>query len=205
MQTPSGTLSLDLEPPNQQSGLFKSQDLVQRNLRFDLREEGGHTLAINISYSETLISEDHASSGRLRSFRKLYQFTARPCLNVRTKVSPFADNAQKMALEAQIDNLADGHIVLKDVTFNPKPAFKSTSVNWDAFPVEAGEFSNCPILAPRDVYQVAFMIQEIDEFSPKKEMMRDGRTVLGQLGLRWRAEMGEEGFLTTGMLTTKRR
>ena len=178
---------------------------MQRNLCFDLREEGSHTLAVNISYSETLIAKDHASSGRVRSFRKLYQFAARPCLNVRTKVSPFVGNDKKMALEAQIDNLADGHIVLKDVTFNTKPAFKSTSVNWDTFPVEEDDVSNCPILTPRDVYQVAFLIEEIEGGTAKKETMRDGRTVLGQLGLRWRAEMGEEGFLTTGMLTTKRR
>ena len=204
MQTPSGTLALDLEPREQASGLLNSDHPIQRNLRFDLREEGSHTLAVNISYSETVISKDHAASGRVRTFRKLYQFVARPCLNVRTKVSQSAGDPRTLALEAQIDNLADGSIVLRSVTFNSKPAFKSTSLNWDAYPLEKGEYSNNPIMAPREVYQVAFLIQEI-EGGPKKELLRDGRVMLGQLGLRWASEMGEDGFLTTGMLTTKRR
>ncbi|KAL9125331.1 MAG: hypothetical protein Q9217_005451 [Psora testacea] len=208
MQTPSGTLPLELAPNEDSSGNMKPQETVQRNMRFDLREEGSHTLAVNLSYSETMISKDHsASSGRVRTFRKLYQFIARPCLNVRTKVSTFgseaADETKALALEAQIDNLADSHIVLKSVVFNPKPAFKAMSLNWDAYPLEKGEYTNCPAMAPRDVHQIAFLVQQVE--GTKKEVTRDGRTLLGQLGLRWCSSMGEQGFLTTGMLTTKRR
>ena len=208
MQSPSGTIPLDLTPAEETLGSLKPQASLQRNLRFDLREEGSHTLAVNISYSETNISKDQsASSGRVRTFRKLYQFVARPCLNVRTKVSTFADenvrSRRALALEAQIDNLADNAIVLKSVAFSSKPAFRATSLNWDTHPLENGKYSNCPIMAPRDVHQVAFLVQEIEGM--KKEVTMDGRTLLGQLGLRWWSEMGEEGFLTTGMLTTKRR
>ena len=210
MQSPSGNIALELFPDEDSTGLLKPRASVQRNLRFDLREEGSHTLAVNISYSETTISRDQAaSSGRVRSFRKLYQFPARPCLNVRTKVSSFsaeeATSTHSLALEAQIDNLSDKPIVLKSIVFVPKPAFKATSLNWDAYPLEKGEFTNCPTMAPRDVHQVAFLIQEIQGSPVKKESLRDGRTLLGQLGLRWWSEMGEEGFLTTGMLTSKRR
>ena len=205
MQTPSGTLSLDLVPSEQSTDALQLHETVQKTLRFDLREEGSHTLAVNVSYSEILISKDHAASGRVRTFRKLYQFVARPCLNVRTKVSVSAWDSRTLALEAQIDNLADGPIVLRNVTFNSKPAFRSTSLNWDAYPLDEGEYSNCPIMAPGDVYQVAFMIQEVEGVVAKKEVLRDGRTVLGQLGLRWASEMGEDGYLTTGMLTTKRK
>ena len=208
MQSPSGNLQLDLAPAEESNGLLKPKASLQRNVHFDLREEGSHTLAVNISYSETTILKDQsASSGRVRTFRKLYQFLARPCLNVRTKVSAFAteqpNDTQALALEAQIDNLAENTIVLKSVVFNTKPAFKSTSLNWDAYPLDKSEISNCPIMAPRDVHQIAFLVQEND--GVKKEVTRDGRTVLGQLGLRWWTEMGEEGFLTTGMLATKRR
>ena len=142
MQSPSGTIGLDLLPDSSTSGILNPGQPIQKNVRFDLREEGSHTLAVNVSYSETTISKDQAaSSGRVRSFRKLYQFVARPCLNVRTKVSTFAaeaNNATTFALEAQIDNLADDSIVLKPVTFNPKPAFKASSLNWDSFPLKKG-------------------------------------------------------------------
>ena len=210
MQSPSGTIQLELSPNDDGPSLLKPYQSRQRNLRFDLREEGSHTLAVNVSYSETTISKDQAaSSGRVRSFRKLYQFSARPCLNVRTKVSTFsteeANATHSLSLEAQIDNLADKPIVLKNIAFNPKPAFKATSLNWDAYALDEGKFSNCPVMAPRDVHQVAFLIQEVEGKSMKLETTRDGRTLLGQLGLRWWSEMGEEGFLTTGMLTSKRK
>ena len=281
MQTPSGTLSLDLEEPQDapsldtsaqqrpeqqqqpstggdknnaedknstkrtDSGLLQPDHPIQRTLRFDLREEGSHTLAVSLSYYSSTITPSPspaspaasaASSGRVRTFRKLYQFTARPCLNVRTKVSlPKAgpgigggggggtgksgDAASGtaaalpiLALEAQIDNLADGPIVLRNVTFAAKAAFKATGLNWDVFPLDREEdirkeglYSRCPILAPREVYQVAFLIEEVGGApAPKKESLRDGRVMLGQLGLRWASEMGEEGFLTTGMLTKRR-
>ncbi|KAL9102587.1 MAG: hypothetical protein Q9163_002267 [Psora crenata] len=208
MQSPSGTLPLDLAAVEYSNGSVKPQASLQRNIRFELREEGSHTLAVNISYSETTILKDQsASSGRVRTFRKLYQFVARPCLSVRTKVSTLAaegdgDNSA-LALEAQIDNLADTSIVLKSVAFNPKPAYRAISLNWDAYPLEKGAYTNCPAMAPRDVHQIAFLVEQVE--GAKKDITRDGRTLLGQLCLRWWSEMGEEGFLTTGMLTAKRR
>lgn len=68
-----------------------------------------------------------ASSGRVRTFRKLYQFVAQPCLSVRTKASelPSVEVENKSlgpygrtkllryALEAQLENVGDSAVVLK--------------------------------------------------------------------------------------------
>lgn len=80
MQAPSGAIPLDMRPsdediPNRQVGPGQS---LQKIVRFDLREEGNHVLAVSLSYSETMISEKSASSGRIRTFKKLYQFIAQP-------------------------------------------------------------------------------------------------------------------------------
>jgi hypothetical protein len=130
MQTPSQVASLDLEPaddPAQTEGLQKGQSL-QKIVRFDLKEEGNHILAVSISYTETLIGSDaQAASGRVRTFRKLYQFVAQPCLSVRTKSSELAplevENKSlgpygktrllRFALEAQLENVGDGTVVVK--------------------------------------------------------------------------------------------
>ena len=65
------------------------------------------------------------------------------------------------------------------------------------------EDAECPILAPRDVMQIAFLVeQRID--GPGKEMTKDGRIILGQLTMQWRTAMGDSGSLSTGYLTTKR-
>lgn len=130
MQTPSQVASLSLEPVDdtaQTDGLQKGQSL-QKIVRFDLKEEGNHILAVSISYTETLIGSDsQAASGRVRTFRKLYQFVAQPCLSVRTKASelpplevddkttgPYGKaRLLRYALEAQLENVGDFAVVIK--------------------------------------------------------------------------------------------
>jgi len=208
MQAPSGTTTLQILPiATQEAFDVKPGGSMQKIVRFDLREEGSHTLAVNLSYSETTISKDQsASSGRVRSFRKLYQFETRPCLNVRTKVSTIRQDSQspmeRHVVEIQLDNLAQGPIVLKDTSFSTKSAFKSSSLNH--FPQLENSPTECPTMAPRDVMQIAFLVEQ-QEDGAHKEVTKDGRTILGQLGIQWRSAMGDSGFLTTGWLSTKRK
>lgn len=212
MQALSGTSTLEIFPSDQESAKVNPGESLQKIVRFELREEGDHTLAVNLSYSETTVSKDQsASSGRVRTFRKLYQFAVRPCLGVRTKVSnlPLGDSdvtqsqATRYVLEAQLENLADGTITLDSATFNSKPAFQSTSLNWDAH--SSGSHRNDkPSMAPRDVFQIAFLVEQQKD-GPGKEVTKDGRTLLGNLDIQWMTVMGDRGFLSTGWLTTKRK
>lgn len=226
MQTPSQTLPLDLTPTEDdasKSGLSTGCSL-QKIVRFDLKEEGSHILAISVSYSETSISmtNNSAASGRARTFRKLYQFTAQPCLSVRTKASDLppleVQEAEKpmgkvrllrYALEAQLENMADGPITLEAVSLNPKPPFQSTSINWD-FARDDLEKIALPVLGPRDVMQVAFLLEQQKHDrdggeAVRSDLAKDGRAVLGQLSIQWRTAMGDPGFLSTGWLSTRRR
>lgn len=220
MQAPSSKIPLDLVPVEEEvspSQLEPGKSL-QKIVRFELREEGNHVLAVSLSYSETIMSNEHsASSGRVRTFRKLYQFVAQPCLSVRTKVSeiqPGNDEGkkpkfsnQRFALEAQLENMADGPITLEDVAFRPKSPFRSTSMNWDVARPDL-ERVEPPTLTPRDVSQVAFLVEQPDDqrgSSSEGESTKDGRAVLGQLDIRWRTAMGDMAFLSTGWLMARRR
>lgn len=212
MQAPSGTTTLEVSPADQEAAKVSPGESLQKIVRFELREEGAHTLAVNLSYSETTVSKDRsASSGRIRTFRKLYQFVARPCLGVRTKVSNLqpgdSDDTQsqatRYALEAQLESFADGTITLETATFNPKAAFKSTSLNWDAKNLDM-HHSDKPCMAPRDVLQIAFLVEQRKD-GPAKEVTKDDRTLLGNLDIQWMTVMGDRGFLSTGWLTTKKR
>ncbi len=212
MQAPSGTIALEVSPSDQEAAKVGPGESLQKIVRFELREQGNHTLAVNLSYSETTVSNDQsASSERVRTFRKLYQFVARPCLGVRTKVSNLpsegSDDTQsqaaRYALEAQIENFADGTITLEAATFNPKPAFESTSLNWDAKELDL-HHSDKPSMAPRDVLQIAFLVEQ-HKAGPGKEVTKDGRTLLGNLDIQWTTLMGDKGFLSTGWLTTKKK
>lgn len=144
MQAPTQTVPLNLTAAEDMK-VGAETDLggsLQKIIRFDLKEEGNHVLAVSVNYRETIRDSDEKSKGRTRTFRKLYQFVAAPCLNVRTKVSDFPlrgaedekrSNAKPMsfALEAQLENMADGPITLEKVAFSPKQSFITTSINWD--------------------------------------------------------------------------
>jgi hypothetical protein len=130
MTTPSSVAALELDPPTDTASTdgLKSGESLQKIVKFDLKEEGNHVLAVSVSYTETKIGSDsQAASGRVRTFRKLYQFVAQPCLSVRTKASELppleVDNKSlgpygktkllRFALEAQLENVGEGAVVIK--------------------------------------------------------------------------------------------
>lgn len=130
MQTPSQVVQLELQPVESEplAGRLEKGQSIQKIVQFDLKEEGNHILAVSVSYTETLMADgSHAASGRVRSFRKLYQFVAQPCLSVRTKASelpplevenkalgPYGKSRLlRYALEAQLENVGDGPVVIE--------------------------------------------------------------------------------------------
>lgn len=145
---------------------------TQRIARYELREEGNYVLAVTVTYTEA------SESGRTRTFRKLYQFVVQQCLTVRTKSSRIAGGA---VLEAQLENMGEGSIVLNKVRMLPKDG-------WEVVP-----FSPCAgeILRSREVTQVGF------------KLTGEGSSVLGQLEIGWRTGGGGVGSLTTGVLSVK--
>lgn len=220
MHTPSVKIPLDLLQVDAEnsSTLVDPGGSLQKTARFEVREEGNHVLAVTLTYSETMTSSDNApSSGRIRSFRKLYQFITQPCLSVRTKVSEVShlgSDAEKIkssttmrfVLEAQLENMADGPITLEKVALTPKSPFTSKSINWDMFRLDQDHIES-PILNPQKIWQVAFLLEKAHQHDGDHpdETIKDGRMVLGQLNIHWRTAMGEIGLLSTGWLMTRRR
>ncbi|KAJ5610262.1 hypothetical protein N7510_006981 [Penicillium lagena] len=230
MQTPSQVAALELEPTTgndkapSEAGLANEESL-QKIVRFDLKEEGNHILAVSVSYTETRIGTDaQAASGRVRTFRKLYQFVAQPCLSVRTKASelpplevenkslgPYGKTRLlRFALEAQLENVGDGSVVVTQTRLSPKAPFTSRSLSQDATMPDMSVAPPPPTLNPRDVLQVAFLVEQAEGATEglealQKDLRRDGRASLGQLSIEWRGAMGDKGFLTTGNLMSRKR
>ncbi len=61
------------------------------------------------------------------------------------------------------------------------------------------------MLSPRDVVQVAFLLEQPpeDESSEDDSSLGDKR-ILGQLAIQWRSALGDRGSLSTGWLTARR-
>lgn len=169
---------------------------LQKIVGFDLKEEGSHVLAVTVTYSETT-----PTSGRVRTFRKLYQFVCKGCMVVRTKTGTLPPSGEKgarrWALEAQLENCGEEIITLEMVVLETQEGFKSQGLNWEV--VGAGEEVERPVLMPGDVQQVCFLVEEVlgaGEPAPPVE----GKLIFGILSLGWRGTMGNRGFLSTGAL-----
>jgi trafficking protein particle complex subunit 13 len=226
MQTPSQVVPLELYSPlgDSEETVSTPGNSLQKIIYFDLKEEGNHVLAVNVSYMENIMALDSGSAatgGRVRTFRKLYQFIAQPCLSVRTKATelpshevddkslgPYGKSQLlRFALEAQLENVADTPITVEQSSLDVRAPFQSISLNWD--PLEDREHIDRPLLSPRDVLQIAYLVEQQQDVTDgldtlRNNMKRDGRTTLGQLSIEWRGPMGERGFLTTGNLLTRR-
>jgi len=97
---------------------------LQKVVNFDLKEEGSHVLAVTVTYSETT-----PTSGRIRTFRKLYQFVCKGCMVVRTKTGALPSGekeGRKWALEAQLENTGEETITLDMVMLETvqEPGYK---------------------------------------------------------------------------------
>jgi hypothetical protein len=155
---------------------------LQGIVDYHLKEEGNHVLAVTITYSET-----SPTAGRVRTFRKLYQFVARPSLVVRTKIGALPKG---WALEAQLENCGEDRIVLESVDLDAKTWCKATNLKWD----------KSPVLGHGDVQQVCFLIEQVGQNDDSA-----GRLVMGMMNITWRGAMGNAGSLSTGWLGTRAR
>lgn len=209
IQTPSQKVAL-LEPPNESEesvSTLPCRATQQRTVEFDLREEGAHTLIVTVTYTES----SSAAVSRIRTFKKLYQFEARPCLNIRTKATELDSGTQllRYTLEAQIENLSESTLNIIRADLLPQQPFEAKSLNRIVDP-EEGEEREVPALDPRDIYQIAFLLEQtadrIEDVAESRESMeRDGRVILGQISLEWMGAMGQKGRLTTSNLMSRKR
>ncbi|GAB7342174.1 hypothetical protein MBLNU457_g0430t1 [Dothideomycetes sp. NU457] len=165
---------------------------LQWIVRHDLKEEGMHVLAVTVSYTEILDTEE-----RNRSFRKLYQFSAQQALGVRTKVGEVMKRdgqgtGRVFALEAQVENMTEQSILLDGVKAALGKGLRCTALNAE----------EKVLLMPQDVEQVAFRLEQEKDAELEESA---GRYVLAQLTVDWRLAMGQDGMLKTGWLGCRKK
>ncbi|KAH8677490.1 hypothetical protein BX600DRAFT_506526 [Xylariales sp. PMI_506] len=196
---------------------------LQRIVNFDLKEEGNHVLAVTVSYYEAT-----ETSGRTRTFRKLYQFICKGSLIVRTKIGALAPPAAPKVKGESDSKASDKKTEATEEREANSEEETKRSRRW----VLEAQLENCsedlmqldrvgldleqgfryhdvdwrvsgsakPFMHPGEVEQVCFVIEEdiAAGEAPKEE--KDGRVVFGVLGIGWRTEMGSRGYLSTGKL-----
>lgn len=202
MKTPGSAMvvKLDLSPPddpaeNNGAGIdLEPAQTLQKVVNFSLKEEGNHVLGVTVSYYEAT-----ETSGRTRTFRKLYQFICKASLIVRTKagvMAPTKDGRRRWVLEAQLENCSEDAMQLERVVLELESGLASKDCNWGV------SKSSKPVLHPAEVEQVCFVVEEVGT-GEKGAQEQDGRVLFGILGIGWKGEMGNRGYLATGKLTGK--
>ncbi|KAG6008212.1 hypothetical protein E4U21_004811 [Claviceps maximensis] len=219
---------ISLGPSHDEGVDLAPGETLQRLVNFDLKEEGNHVLAVTVSYYEAT-----ETSGRTRTFRKLYQFICKAGLIVRTKVgvlpSPTSTadgsgsgSSRKWVLEAQLENSSDDTMQLDRVDMEVLDGFSCQDCNWETREGAggagegAGTGTQKPILHPGEVEQVCFVLSinkdshshaadkdAADSTPPRPSVGEDGKIVFGALGIAWRGSMGNKGFISTGQLGTR--
>lgn len=196
-----GVTKLPLSPPGVAGVDLLPGGTLQKIVNFDLKDEGNHVLAVTVSYYE---ASDFG--GRTRTFRKLYQFICKAGLIVRTKSGSLGK--RRWVLEAQLENCGEGAVWLERVGMELEGGLGVRDCNWGVI----GGGGERPVLHPGEVEQVCFVVEEVGGGEEgekggkgKGEVVRevDGRVVFGVLGIGWRSEMGNRGFLSTGKLGTR--
>jgi hypothetical protein len=206
MKTPAGIRAQKLELSGAATGPLDlaEGETLQGVVTFDLKEEGNHVLAVTVSYYEA-----SDTSGRTRTFRKLYQFICKPSLIVRTKVSALPgvkaaggeeeeeeEERSRWVLEAQLENCSDEVMQLEKVAMECEAELAYRDCNWKV------SGSTKPVLHPGETEQLCFVVNEKED-GTRVKATRDGRIIFGVLGIGWRGEMGNRGFLSTGKLAAK--
>ncbi|KAK8197675.1 hypothetical protein HDK77DRAFT_369352 [Phyllosticta capitalensis] len=218
MQTPSAPngISLELEPREEDEtaagGVLDVGKSLQKILTFELREEGSHTLAVTVTYTETQLGgEGQAAGGRVRTFRKLYQFVAQQLITVKTKISELpakGGGLSKFVLEAQLENSGEGSLSLEPVIINAESPFKSSSLN---MPLNASpeDPPHLPVLGSGDVLQVAYLLEQQqgapEGYTPPAVRETGRRMLVRNLFVQWRSPQGGRGSLKIGPLYTRTR
>ncbi|KAK3946187.1 DUF974 domain-containing protein [Diplogelasinospora grovesii] len=206
MKTPTSAtvtkLTLTSDAPSPTMDLEPGETL-QKVVNFDLKEEGNHVLAVTVSYYEAT-----DVSGRTRTFRKLYQFICRASIIVRHKPGLLPPKrikrikggmGRRWVLEAQLENCSEDAMRLDRVVLDTEPGLTCTDCNY----WETNKGGDKPVLHPGEVEQVCFVVEEREEEEVQVQEQEDGRIILGVLGIGWRGEMGNRGFLSTGKLGTR--
>ncbi|KAF7866933.1 hypothetical protein EAF04_005774 [Stromatinia cepivora] len=213
-----------------------SQTSLQKVLHFDLKEEGAHVLAVTVTYTESSPSSPprtrtfrklyqfickgclvvRTKTGTLPSLKSTSSNRSSTSI---PSTSPSKETKRKRsyALEAQLENITeDNPITLTLVHLTTTKGFIATSLNWEII-VSDSEKENGggeaelerPVLAPGDIRQVCFLVEEkdpedekegVEGESEKESEIVDGRLIFGVLSIGWRGAMGNKGFLSTGNL-----
>ncbi|XP_045497939.1 trafficking protein particle complex subunit 13 [Colias croceus] len=156
-------------------------------IHHEVKDLGTHILVCEVTYM--------SNYNTLASFRKFFKFEVLKPLDVKTKF--YNAESDEVFLEAQVQNITSGPIILEQVSLDSSQQFAVKSLNETSDGKSV--FGEVTLLHPQESCQYLYCL------SPKPNIASDIKLIaaaknIGKLDIVWRSNLGEKGRLQTSQL-----
>lgn len=167
--------------------LLGVNETIGEVIHHEVKDLGTHILVCEVTYLSTF--------NTLTSFRKFFKFEVMKPLDVKTKF--YNAESDDVYLEAQVQNITSGPIMLEQVALESSAHFTVKSLNES----DSGEsvFGDIPLLQPQESCQYLYCLTPKENISKEMKLLAAAK-IIGKLDIIWRSNFGEKGRLQTSQL-----
>lgn len=193
----SVSIKADLQTNSQRIVLTTQQNMSPTMLDVDetlsdvihheVKDLGTHILVCEVTYM--------SNYNTLASFRKFFKFEVMKPLDVKTKF--YNADSDDVYLEAQVQNITSGAIVLEQVSLESSQQFSVKSLNEVSDGVSV--FGDVTLLHPQESCQYLYCLTPKENISKEIKLLAAAKNI-GKLDIVWRSNLGEKGRLQTSQL-----
>lgn len=156
-------------------------------IHHEVKDLGTHILVCEVTYMSIY--------NTLASFRKFFKFEVMKPLDVKTKF--YNAESDDVYLEAQVQNITSGPIVLEQVSLESSQQFTVNSLNEITNGVSV--FGDITLLQPQESCQYLYYLTPRENISKDIKLLAAAKNI-GKLDIVWRSNLGEKGRLQTSQL-----
>lgn len=186
LQTSSQRIPLTTQQ-NQSPVMLDVDETLSDVIHHEVKDLGTHILVCEVTYM--------SNYNTLSSFRKFFKFEVMKPLDVKTKF--YNAESDDVFVEAQVQNITSGPIILEQVSLENSNQFAVKSLNEDNNGLSV--FGEVTLLQPQESCQYLYCL------TPKENITKDIKLIaaaknIGKLDIVWRSNLGEKGRLQTSQL-----
>lgn len=186
LQTSSQRIPLTTQQ-NQSPVMLDVDETLSDVIHHEVKDLGTHILVCEVTYM--------SNYNTLSSFRKFFKFEVMKPLDVKTKF--YNAESDDVFVEAQVQNITSGPIILEQVSLESSNQFAVKSLNEDNNGLSV--FGEVTLLQPQESCQYLYCL------TPKENITKDIKLIaaaknIGKLDIVWRSNLGEKGRLQTSQL-----
>lgn len=186
LQTSSQRIPLTTQQ-NQSPIMLDVDETLSDVIHHEVKDLGTHILVCEVTYM--------SNYNTLSSFRKFFKFEVMKPLDVKTKF--YNAESDDVFVEAQVQNITSGPIILEQVSLESSNQFAVKSLNEDSNGLSV--FGEVTLLQPQESCQYLYCLTPKENISKDIKLIASAKNI-GKLDIVWRSNLGEKGRLQTSQL-----